>query len=95
MTDKEALNLALEALEGAKIIGGQRKADEAITAIKEALAAPVQEPVAWAWRAYDPDEGHNGKWKSWKLSDYEPPRQPDRWFQVVPLPHATPPAAAD
>lgn len=41
----EALKLALEALEGAKIIGGQRKADEAITAIKQALAAPVQEPM--------------------------------------------------
>jgi hypothetical protein len=41
----EALKLALEALEGASIIGGQRKADEAIAAIKQALAEPVQEPV--------------------------------------------------
>jgi len=49
------------------------------------------EPVAWAWRAFDPDEGHDGKWGSWHISDYKPPRQQSRWLQVVPLPSTTPP----
>jgi hypothetical protein len=55
--------------------------------------APVQEPVAWAWRAFDPDDGHFGKWGTWHISGYKPPRQQSRWFQVVPLPNTTPPAA--
>jgi hypothetical protein len=46
----EALKLALEALELSSVtvdsFGVQRKTQEAITAIKQALAAPVQEPVA-------------------------------------------------
>ena len=48
MTDKETMKLALEALKWSKphedaiITHG-----EAITAIKEALAQPEQEPVAW------------------------------------------------
>jgi hypothetical protein len=58
-----------------------------------AQPAPVQEPVAWAWRAFDPDDGHFGKWGTWHISDYKPPRQQSRWFQVVPLPNTTPPAA--
>ena len=58
---------------------------------KEALAQPEQEPVAWVWRAFDPDVGHYGEWSSWKLSDYKPPRQPSQWFQVVSLPSSTPP----
>jgi len=51
-----------------------------------------QEPVAWAWRAFDPDDGHFGKWGAWHISDYKPPRQQSRWFQVVLLPDTTPPA---
>jgi len=45
----EALKLALEALEdvdGANQLGWWTRS-KAITAIKQALAAPVQEPVAW------------------------------------------------
>jgi hypothetical protein len=47
-----AMDLALEALELSSVtvdsFGVQRKMQEAITAIKQALAAPtVQEPVAW------------------------------------------------
>ena len=45
MTEREALKLALEALEAHADIG--IKADKAITAIREALAQPEQEPVAW------------------------------------------------
>jgi hypothetical protein len=48
MTDKEALRMALDALE---YLATQIKPDyehnKAITAIKQALAATVQEPVAW------------------------------------------------
>jgi hypothetical protein len=49
----EALKLALEALEAHADIG--IKSDKAITAIKQALAAPVQEPVAWR---YTDSRGH-------------------------------------
>jgi hypothetical protein len=58
----------------------------------EALNAPLakQEPVAWAWRAFDPDDGQHGKWGIWKIADYKPPRQSSKWFQVVPLPCTTP-----
>jgi hypothetical protein len=51
MTKDEALKLALEALDSKYIVGcsewrGQQL--KALTAIKEALAQPTQEPVAWA-----------------------------------------------
>ena len=77
ITTDMALDLALEALEEAKIIGGQRKADVAITAIKQALAAPVQEPVAWrftgiaGFKRFVTDAQHKGlplEVRSW----YEP-----------------------
>ena len=45
MTEREALKLALEALETSMY--PQQKQLQAITAIKEALAQPEQEPVAW------------------------------------------------
>ena len=56
MTKDEALKLALEALELSAVtvdsFGVQKKTNEAITAIKEALAQPEQEPVAyWIPRA--------------------------------------------
>jgi len=46
MTKDEALKLALEALEEADEIEFWNKQKQAITAIKEALAQPEQEPVA-------------------------------------------------
>jgi hypothetical protein len=47
MTDKEALKLALEALEyHTEQTRPIWKTEQAITAIKQALAAPAQEPVA-------------------------------------------------
>jgi len=45
MTDKEAMKLALEALELVKWTNNLQ-VDEAITALKERLAQPEQEPVA-------------------------------------------------
>jgi hypothetical protein len=50
MTKDEALKLALEALACTDSEPGSRafeREEEAITAIKEALAQPEQEPVAW------------------------------------------------
>ena len=42
--------------------------------------------AAWACRAFDPDAGEGGSWSEWRLTSYEPPRRPDRWFEVVALP---------
>ncbi|MFN7302186.1 MAG: hypothetical protein ACK5U7_12000 [Bacteroidota bacterium] len=64
------------------------------TTIEQAETAQGQEPVGWAWRAFDPDDGHFGRWGTWHISDYKPPRQQSRWFQVVPLPDTTPPIVA-
>jgi hypothetical protein len=50
MTKDEALKLALDALNTTESDCGSRaweREQEAITAIKEALAQPEQEPVAW------------------------------------------------
>ena len=49
MTEREALKLALEALEAHADIG--IKSDKVITAIKETLAQPEQEPVAWRFQS--------------------------------------------
>jgi hypothetical protein len=46
MTDKEAMKLALDALETLMIEHGSIY-EKAIAALKEALAQPEQEPVAW------------------------------------------------
>ena len=64
MTKDEALKLALEALEYAST--GNRRPEiigPSITAIKEALAQPEQEPVAWIteWE---------GQYSSGKILDY-------------------------
>jgi len=48
MTKDEVLKLALEALDQS-VDTYFEKRDAAITAIKEALAQPEQEPVAWAY----------------------------------------------
>jgi hypothetical protein len=50
MTKDEALDLALEALEYIEnnYMSLPKSGSEAITAIKQARSAPVQEPVAWA-----------------------------------------------
>jgi flagellar biosynthesis chaperone FliJ len=53
MTKDEALKLALEALGTISTADNvewiQHKAEQAITAIKQARSAPVQEPVAWRY----------------------------------------------
>ena len=52
MTKEEVLKLALEALETLMIERGSIY-DKAITAIREALAQPEQEPVAWRYKILD------------------------------------------
>ena len=47
MTKDEALKLALEALESWNYLLDPKPDEKTITAIKEALAQPEQEPVAW------------------------------------------------
>ena len=82
----EALKLALEAL----LIncGGNTEGigKEAITAIKQALAAPVQEPVAWQYR----DANDDGTWSAWLGCDKR--LTESTWREVRPL-YITPPAA--
>jgi hypothetical protein len=59
---KEALKLALEALESIAMIGvgeGEvceflaKRAQQALASVDEALAQPAQEPVAWGFRHHD------------------------------------------
>ncbi len=88
---KEALKLALEALEtelavdmnnGAEVGEAAELMCEAITAIKQALAAPVQEPVAWVCygapgkRDIDFEEADINKLPIGTLLYTTPPAQP-------------------
>jgi hypothetical protein len=63
MTTDEALDLALEALElltdTEQTYDALDLGDKAITAIKQARSAPVQEPVAWV----DVKDTHNGPYE--------------------------------
>jgi hypothetical protein len=61
MTKDEALKLALEALEGKYLITASmlNQQFQAITAVKEALAQPAQEPVAYIYEFWA-DRGHKG-----------------------------------
>ena len=47
MTDREAMSLALDALEDSMY--PQKRQFDAIVALKQALAQPEQEPVAWGF----------------------------------------------
>jgi hypothetical protein len=83
MDKDEAWKLALEALEIQAYNSGDEKYTEAITAIKQALAAPVQEPVAWrAW--FDADSGARWLFTLWP----EEERLDVEWQPL----YATPPA---
>ena len=58
MTERVALKLALEALNHYEKAGlATVKTIDAITAIKEVLAQPEQEPVAWMKEGWGPDCG--------------------------------------
>ena len=68
MTKDEALKLALEALETPRPFDSypslwrayEKTINNAITAIKEALAQPEQEPVAWLYKSEPSFDGN--KW---------------------------------
>ena len=79
---KEALKLALEALEYWDVHGGlNQPTEEAITAIKEALAQQEQEPVAWMLI-----QGRHEELSHWPLDDGEI----SRGWEQYPL-YTTPP----
>lgn len=58
MTDKETMKLALKAFEVATtpLAKDRQEVLQAITALKEALAQPEQEPVAWHYPGGKPDQ---------------------------------------
>ena len=92
MTKDEALKLALEALEYEADKGNDNAYQRERDAIKQALAAPVQEPVAWAVIG-------DGDWGEWVIGNqFEVSKKPNpeywkgRGYTLVPL-YTTPPAA--
>jgi hypothetical protein len=100
-TKDEALRMALEALEKVAALTGARWALEqgyaghleAITAIKQALAAPVQEPVAWVDLLKQAEEVVRSKplWK--KYIDGTPLANDIAvWMASFAQEHITPPA---
>jgi hypothetical protein len=100
MTKDEALKLALEALKGvlddspkvmeASISGGLYEVvqcKDAITAIKEALAQPAQEPVAHLWECL-------GRWSAYLAANGEKAEiAPPSWLVDAIKNATTPPAA--
>lgn len=81
MKEREALKLALEALTARWMAGDLACVEGAITAIKEALAQPEQEPVAWRY----------GALLYWdKLDALEFMRTSNDGYQLEPL-YTTPP----
>ena len=72
MNKDEALKLALEALEAHADIG--IKSDKAITAIKEALAQPEQEPVYLIWNDWDT------RWEIGRKQTYDDTSEENRWL---------------
>jgi hypothetical protein len=83
---KEALNMALKALQfSGNIWHMDCKKNEAITAIKEALAQPEQEPVAWMYQS-----GDKFGWRD-EIQFVQPPNHPV--FRNVVALYTTPPAA--
>ena len=95
MTEREALKLALDAfgeIAWSNETQWQRdRAKEAITAIKEALAQPEQEPVAWMWRCKPYCD-----WPNWSVSLKRPAdsgcygHKQTEGYEDVPL-YTTPP----
>lgn len=62
MTDRELMQQALEALEVLdRVVLGTRRAEETIAALRERLAQPEQEPVAWRWT-----ESNGQHWFDWR-----------------------------
>ena len=90
----EAAQQALEALEWADnaMYEGepiQVNTQKAITALRAALAEPVQEPVAW--KLWDEDPQGGGDWRYYDAKDFKNGINPTEYFDgLVPL-YAAPP----
>ena len=88
---QEALKLALQVLEDCVNSYGlkyERPAFvKAITAIKEALAQPEQEPVAWMYQEYRDDDQFG--WRD-EILFTPPPNDPNYFRNIVPV-YTTPP----
>jgi hypothetical protein len=79
MTDRKLMQQALHTLEGWANVDdwvwpetakeqAKRNTVDAIAALRERLAKPEQEPVAWRWK-----ERINGDFDSWVVTSSEPP----------------------
>jgi hypothetical protein len=92
MTKDEALDLALEALEKSARNWPSDSVIQAITAIKQARSAPVQEPVAWEYTtSYVPNpDRDNGVRVTSELRVAQVNALPG---SIKPLGYTTPPAA--
>jgi hypothetical protein len=90
----EALKLALEALEYWDVHGKlHQPTEEAITAIKDALAQPaptVQKPVAWMYEGEYSSGSYSGNYFEWRVTMNKNATNAAR--KVKPL-YTTPPAA--
>jgi hypothetical protein len=98
MTKDEALDLALEALEGIHPGNMTPMAEEywnkAITAIKQARSAPVQEPVAWVDLLKAAEQIVKEKFLYKRFIDGTPlANDIPCWMATFAQEHATPPAA--
>ena len=90
MTEREALKLSLECAERCESIDGMYSWSDTITAIKESLAQPEQEPVAW--RVFPPYEDSDGYFDFTDSKDTAETLQQRGW-KIVPL-YTTPPDVA-
>ena len=92
MTKDETLKLALEALEEPKEHIAKHRRLEAITAIREALAQPEQEPVANDWSVFNSGAK---VWSGLSLADAVIELTPDRlergWCAVCVIDKDNPP----
>ena len=92
MTKDEALKLALEALNDERYVTKYTHIVEAITAIKEALAAPVQEPRARLMRYIGKDKyPKQGTTVARTYEELPKNTYPDTWEEDEAL-YTTPPA---
>ena len=85
MTKDEALKMALDYLERHAIIDGIPTRD----AIREVLAQPEQEPVAWMCQEYRAAFMGDLQWFD-EVEFVQPPNDPERFRNIAPL-YTSPP----
>ena len=82
---REVMQQALEALTEYDGTNGESKRKRVLAALRERLAQPKQEPVAWRWK-----ERINGDFDSWVVTSSEPPPFPSYAVEQQPL-YTSPP----